>query len=265
MSVRKSTMHIRKLGNGWLLFATLILGTACGSGVGGSDEGASLDFVKPYATTCTQTVCEKQATACRTRERQLCDDCYDSCSSPYQSDQVLCASICHDICSTSDCNSCSAPKDECAAQGVRFDPPPLNTELRSLSVSKLNQCQSLLSADNIAKLADFHARSFRHEYASVLECILAKGCGAYKECGAVAANGSVGTALCARQQACGTPCAAVGSDHTATYIDGLEPFLRPALVVELTRCSRETDCATATACWNALRPALGLAEYPTRP
>jgi hypothetical protein len=246
----------------WILFAVLGLGTGCSGGDGQSDAAAALDYVEPYAIACTQTVCQKQALDCRAREERLCDDCYDSCSSPYSSNPALCASICHDICSDSDCNSCAAPKDQCATQGVRFEPPPFNPELQELALRALKLCSPEASVDLTSAVVNFYGRSIRHEYAAVFECALAKGCDAFEECDTYPTNGSVGTALCARQKACGTPCSALGDTSMAEYINTLESVLRPALVTELARCARETDCAAATACWAALQPALGLADYP---
>ena len=246
----------------WTLFVALALATGCSGGDGQSNDAASLDYVKPYAIECTQTVCQKQAAACRSREKQRCDDCYDSCSSPYSSNPSLCASICHDICSDSDCYGCSAPKDECAERGIRFDPPPFNSELQLLAFREVQLCEPEASGAAISKLVNFYGRSFRHEYAAVLKCVLAKGCDAFEACDTFTANGSVGTQLCARQRACGTPCADFEDFSTAAYVDSLEPVLRPALVAELARCSREADCAAAAECWAALQPALLLADYP---
>jgi hypothetical protein len=249
----------------WLLFVTLSLSTGCSGGDDQSSDAASLDYVKPYALECTQTTCQKQAVACRAREERRCDDCRDTCSSPYSSDPALCTSICHDICSDSDCNSCSAPKDECAAQGIRFDPPPFNRELQVLSFRELKLCEPAPSVAMTSLFVNFYGRSVRHEYAAVFECVLSKGCDSFQECDTFPTRGSVGTELCARQQACGAPCTDFGDSNRAEYIDDLEPILRPALVAELARCARETDCAAATACWEALQPALGLANYPTSP
>jgi hypothetical protein len=257
----RASMSTSTLKSFWISSVVLALGTGCSGGDGPSDDEASLDYVKPYATECTQTVCQKQAAACRNLEKQRCDDCFDSCSSPYSSDPALCASICHDICSDSDCNSCSAPKDQCAAEGVRFDPPPFNPELQGLAFSESKLCEPASSTDEISRWVNFVGRSFRHDYAAVLECVLAKGCDAFKECDTFPSNGSVGTELYARQRACGAPRTDLG-DSTATYVDSLEPVLRPALVAELARCAREADCAAVAGCWAALQPALGLADYP---
>ena len=257
-NARNGAMPFLKLGEGWFSLAALVLGTACGSGQGSGDDAAALDYVKPYATVCTQTVCQKQAQDCRAHEEQQCSDCFGSCSSPFQSDPALCASVCHDICSTSDCDGCSAPSDQCVSRGIRFEAPPLNPELRDLAARALHQCDPSLSAGENAEQVNFFARSIRHEYASTLECFLAKGCDA-EACETVGVSGSVGSALCTRHQACSDAC----DESLGNYLNAIEPVLRPGLVAELARCSREADCDSFLSCWQALMPAVGLATYPS--
>jgi hypothetical protein len=230
---------------------------ACGSGAAGGD---SADRVEPYVWACVQTTCQKQADDCESSSRKLCDDCFDACSSPYQSDPALCASTCESICQ-SDCGSCSAPADQCAAHGVTFTPPPINPEIETEARGFMAQCVPGKSPDSSVQ---FMSRSFKHEYVDALRCTRAHQCNDTPECFVDEPSiGTVGHALCQRQKECGSPCPAPTADSdTAAYVDSLESSFRPALVAELWRCAGEHDCGVAQACWAALQPAVGIGAYP---
>jgi len=239
----------------WLLVGLGFLGNACSSG---SENGESpLDRVEPYATKCTETTCSKERKDCEAHSRQLCDDCFDSCSSPLQSNPASCASICNSVCK-SDCFSCSYSKDECVKQGVVFAQPRINQELALEAQRYVSACSPDWDPEVAAQ---FWGHSYRHEVIHVLRCELEHGCGAIAECPLEAweiTEGTVGTAICQRQQQCNSGCTA-GED---VYVNYTEFRLRPALAAELWRCAGETDCAIATACWAALQPAVGIGSYP---
>jgi hypothetical protein len=231
---------------------------ACGGGASGADPA---DSVQPYAWVCVQTTCQKQAEDCESSSRKLCDDCFDTCSSPYQSDPALCASTCTSVCQSDDCSSCSAPADQCAMYGVKFSPPPINQELAAEARGFMAQCFPDQAADSSVQ---FLSRSFKHEYVDALRCVRAQQCTGAPECFVDEPDtGTVGHALCERQKECGSPCPTptAGSD-TATYVDSLESSFRPELVAELWRCADERDCALAESCWTALQPAVGIGAYP---
>lgn len=259
-------MRIANFSGAWFLVACGLCAAACGGGDGATNgfSGDTLDYVEPYSAACIQTACQKQQQTCQDRTKRDCDDCRDSCLSPYSSDPVSCASICRDICSTSDCYSCSAPKDECATQGVRLAVPPLNVELRDLAAGNIVQCHpDSPSSETWVALV---AHAFRHEFAEVYRCVETKGCAAFDTCDTFPFDGTIGTAICDRQRECGVPCAEALSDQeTAQLVNGFESVLRPGLVEEFRRCSRETECTLATACWEALKPTVGLAEFPSQP
>jgi len=83
------------------------------------------------------------------------------------------------------------------------------------------------------------------------------------DCALVLPLGTIGDEICARQQACGQQCHPLLDDDalTATAVNIEEPHLRPALIAQLKRCAHEPTCAIATACWEALQPAVFLGNY----
>jgi len=239
----------------WLFVSLGCLGTACN---GGSDSAANaLDRVEPYRSKCIETLCSQQQKQCTARASQRCDECFDHCTSPSQTDFSLCASICDSVCE-SNCSSCSYSNDECAKQGVVLQPPPINPEI----ALETQRYVALCIPDWPAEIAmQYWARSFRHEFVDVLRCELEHGCGSTNECPLQEwemTEGTVGTAICQRQQQCNSAC----SDDVHAHVDNIEFLLRPDLAAELWRCAGETDCAIAKACWAALQPAVGIGSYP---
>jgi hypothetical protein len=232
---------------------------ACGGGAGGGGADTA-DRVEPYVWACVQTTCQKQSDDCQSSSRKLCDDCFDACSSPYQSDPAFCASTCSSICQ-SDCGSCSAPADQCATHGVVFTPPPINQEIETEARGFMAQCFPDRAADSSV---EFMSRSFEHEYVDALRCKRAHQCADTPECFVdEPSTGTVGDALSQRQKECGSPFPEPTKDSdTAAYVDALESSFRPALVAELWRCAGEHDCGVAKACWTALQPAVGIGAYP---
>jgi len=143
---------------------------------------------------------------------------------------------------------------------VKFEPPLLDAEIYERTIAYLAQCAP--DAADPESLAELYGRSFRHEYADFLECRRNNDCQLTPACHAIKGKGTVGDAICARQNACGEPCfGAIDDEEIASGIDEWEPLLRPALAAELRRCSREPDCEIAKGCWKALQPAVALASY----
>ncbi len=103
----------------------------------------------------------------------------------------------------------------------------------------------------------FMARSFRHEYVDVLRCVREHDCDGHG-CGSGTKDGTVGAAICQRQDECGSPC----SQEDPGWLNMNEFQMRPELAAQFWRCAREADCAVAIACWQALQPAAGIGNYP---
>jgi len=245
----------------WVLaWASWLLAFGCGGGDGASGRGAAgVDAVVPYVTVCAQTVCEQELEACRSARDEDRSSCYDSCV--YNVDPAGCASACGSAYSGSSSCSCSTDSDECVKRGVTLQPPPLNQELFAETLTYLAQCNP--SYGDPPALAEYYARSFRHEYVETLKCTIANGCADTADCEHYSGIGSLGDTICARQQACGKLCDDDLPDSTAAgFIDVEEARYRPALVEQLRRCASEASCDIATACWDALKPAVYLERYP---
>lgn len=242
----------------------LAIGCSGGGDGFGSDNPtdaavAREDAVSPYTVTCIETVCDQQRQSCEDAKQQRCDGCYSSCVR--SSDPVGCASTCRSVCSGT-C-TCSSTNDTCARQGVEFLPPPLNEDLYREQLAFFTQCAP--ETDVPETRADYTGRSYRHEYLDALRCTIAKGCDP-TDCGWILPWGTIGDEICARQQSCGQRCDALLDDDslTADLVNIEEPHLRPALIAQLKRCAHEPTCEVATACWEALQPAVFLGHYAGR-
>lgn len=243
--------------SGFLLW---LLVTACGGGGGDNSFGAGagdLDGVAPYTLFCAETACDHARQSCESAREERCDSCYDSCV--HASDPAGCASVCRSVCSD-DC-SCSASDTACAKQGVRFQPPRLNDELYRENLLLQKQCSPDQEPSEAA--AEFVARSFGVQALDLMRCVRAHACD-LEPCVEGISPGTLGDVICARQRACGASCDPILDDATtAASVNRIEPYLRPGLIAELKRCVNETDCNIATACWDALKPAVDLGDYPT--
>jgi hypothetical protein len=154
--------------------------------------------------------------------------------------------------------------DSCAEYGVKFSPPPLNGTIYDEQLAYILRCRPERAEPE--KDAAYVARSLRHEYLDLLRCVRERGCDAFSACDQLRQHGSLGDTICARQRACGSPCLSGVADQDMVDLINVEQgYLRPALVAELQRCSQETDCKVAAACWEALKPAVGIGEYPAQP
>lgn len=249
-------MHLRGIVT--TLAGVLLLLGAC-SGADG-DRPDPADAVAPYSVTCAQTVCGEQVKRCEDSNDRLRSDCYDSCV--YNSDPVGCASVCRSIGSSS-C-VCSTKDDSCAEYGVEFSPPSLNGKIYDEELAFLGLC--FPDSEAPQESAAYAGRSYRHEYLDFLTCVRERGCTAVDSCDPLFKLGDLGDTICARQAACGNDClTGVEARTIGHYLNLEEGYLRPALVAELRRCSQEPDCKVATACWEALKPAVGIGDYPAQP